>query len=98
VGEHGVDDAMLAGIELARAKIAVHADTHALRTSHVKRWSPIEGRIRFYRVAVAINPDMIARAVVLPRQAKKRCVVVVNRGLDIGKGADGHDTTFASTR
>jgi hypothetical protein len=31
------------------------------------------------------------RAVVLPRQAKKRCVVVVNRDLDIGKGGNGHD-------
>jgi hypothetical protein len=27
----------------------------------------------------------------LPRQAKKRCVVVVNRDLDIGKGSDGHE-------
>src|SRR4029077_5137004 len=91
VGEHGVDDAMLAGIELARTKIAAHADTHALRTSHVKRWSPLEGRIRFYRVAVAINPHMIVRAVMLPRQAKKRCAVVVNRDLDIGEGGDGHE-------
>jgi hypothetical protein len=41
---------------------------------------------------VAINPDVIARAVVLTRQANSRCVVVLNRDLDIGKGADecGH--------
>src|SRR5262249_41923009 len=61
---------------------------------HVKRWSPFEGRIGFYRVATAINPDLIARAVMLPRQAKRRCDVVVNRDLDIGKGTDGHDSVF----
>ena len=64
VGEHSVDDAMLAGIELARAKIARHAGEHHFgRRIHVKRWSSFEGRVRFYRVAVAINPDVIARAV-----------------------------------
>jgi hypothetical protein len=98
VGEHGVDDAMRAGVELARAKIAVHAGEHIRRRIHVKRWSPFEGRIRFYRVAMAINPDVIARAVVLPRQAKSRCGVVGNRDLDIGKGADGQDTIFSITR
>jgi len=39
---------------------------------------------------MAINPHMIVSAVMLPRQAKERCVVVVNRDLDIGKGGDGH--------
>jgi hypothetical protein len=94
VGEHSIDDAMLAGIELARAKIAVHAGEHIRRRIHVKRWSS-EGWIRFYRVVMAINPEVIARAVMLPRQAKSRCDVVVNRDLDIGKGADGHDTIFS---
>jgi hypothetical protein len=70
VGEHGIDDAMLAGIELARAKIAVHADAHAMRRVLVERWPPFEAWVRFYRVRVAINPDVIARAVVLPRQKK----------------------------
>jgi hypothetical protein len=98
VGEHGVDDAMLAGIELARAKIARHAGERIRRRIHVKRWSPFEGWIRFYREVMAINPDVIARAGVLPRQAKSRCGVVVNRDLDIGKGADGHDVIFSSTR
>src|SRR5215471_4977946 len=58
VGEHSIDDAMLAGIELARAKIAVHAGKHIRRRSHVKRWSP-EAWIRFYCVVMAINPDVI---------------------------------------
>jgi hypothetical protein len=34
---------------------------------------------------------MIARAVMLPRQSKSRCGVVVNRDLDIGEGGDGHE-------
>src|SRR5262249_38908103 len=92
---HGVDNGMLAGMKLARAKIAVHAGEHIRRRIHVKRWSPFESRIRFYRVAMAINPNVIAHAVVLPRQAKSRCVVVVNRDLDIGKGADGHDAIYS---
>ena len=45
MGEHSIDDAMLAGIELARAKIAVHAGKHIRRRIHVKRWSPFGGRI-----------------------------------------------------
>jgi hypothetical protein len=40
---------------------------------------------------MAINPDMIVRAVMLPREAKKRCAVVVNRDLNIGEGGDGHE-------
>src|SRR6478736_462126 len=82
---------MLAGIELARTKIAVHADTHVLRRVFVKRWPPLIGWVRFYHVRMAINPDMIVRAVMLPRQAKKRCAVVVNRDLDIDEGGDGHE-------
>ena len=70
VGEHSIDDAMLAGIELARARIAVHAGKRIQRRIHVKRWSP-EAWIRFYRVVMAINPDVIARAGVLPRQASR---------------------------
>ena len=96
MGEHGVDDAMLAGIELARAKIAVHADTHVPRRVFVERW-PLVGWVRFYHVCMAINPDMIVRAVMLPRQAKKCCAVVVNRDLDIGNGGDGHEAKQLDT-
>ena len=69
VGEHSIDDAMLAGIELARAKIAVHAGKRIQRRIHVKRWSP-EAWIRFYRVVMAIYPGVRARAGV-PRQAPR---------------------------
>ena len=71
---------------------------HIRRRIHVKRWSPFAVRIPFYRVVMAINPGVIARAGVLPRQAKSCRVVVVNRDLDIGEGADGHDAIFSSTR
>ena len=71
VGEHGVDDAMLAGIELARAKIAVHAGEHIRRRIHVKRWLPFEGRIRLYRVAMAINPDVMSARRRAPKTGKK---------------------------
>src|SRR5262249_58256196 len=91
VGEHRVNDAVLVGVEFARAKIAVHVGEHIWRRIDVKRWSPLGGRIRFYRVAMAINPDVIARAVMLPRQAKSRRDVVVNRDLDIVKGGGGHE-------
>jgi hypothetical protein len=71
VGEHGVDDAMLSGIELARTKIAVHTDTHVLGRAFVERWPPVVGWVRFYRVSARRHAPKTGKKA-LRRRCKSR--------------------------